>query len=170
MQQLVRHLAALPDGGAQLPTGSVLTPRCDGGETGPAGVALGTPSYRCAHAKHQMADKGGRAAVSSSCLLASCADADACSGIRQRLTCELMSGTDQDGRSVQHHACSLTGQPVCCVRGLQTLGLAALGMSSGFERLHYLLESAFDADGDLSPAFLKVRALWSSLNCRYGPR
>ncbi len=29
VQKLVRHLAALPDGGAQLPTGSVLTPRCE---------------------------------------------------------------------------------------------------------------------------------------------
>ena len=29
VQKLVRHLAALPDGCAQLPTGSVLTPRCD---------------------------------------------------------------------------------------------------------------------------------------------
>ena len=31
-------------------------------------------------------------------------------------------------------------------------------MSAGFERLHYLLESAFDADGDLNPAFLRARA------------
>ncbi len=53
-----------------------------------------------------------------------------------------------------------------CVRGLQTLGLAGLGMSWGFERLHYLLESAFDADGDLSPAFLKARRLWSPQGCR----
>jgi hypothetical protein len=30
-------------------------------------------------------------------------------------------------------------------------------MSAGFERLHYLLESAFDADGGLSPAFLRAR-------------
>ena len=44
-------------------------------------------------------------------------------------------------------------------RGLQTLGLAGLGMSSGFERLHYLLEYAFDADGDLSSAFLKACGL-----------
>ena len=42
-------------------------------------------------------------------------------------------------------------------RSLQTLGLAGLGMSAGFERLHYLLESAFDTDGDLNPAFLKAR-------------
>ena len=35
------------------------------------------------------------------------------------------------------------------------LGLQGLGSSGGFERLHYLLESAFDGD-DLSMAFKKV--------------
>ena len=59
--------------------------------------------------------------------------------------------------STCYHACELMWKAICCDRGLQTLGLAGLGMSSGFERLHYLLESAFDADSDLSPAFLKVR-------------
>jgi hypothetical protein len=42
-------------------------------------------------------------------------------------------------------------------RGLQLLGLSGLGMATGFERLHYLLASAFDADGNLTLAFLKVR-------------
>lgn len=44
-------------------------------------------------------------------------------------------------------------------RGLQLLGMAGLGMGGGFERLHYLLESAFDADGQLSIAFLRVGVL-----------
>lgn len=42
-------------------------------------------------------------------------------------------------------------------RGLQLLGMSGLGMGGGFERLHYLLESAFDADGHLSITFLRVR-------------
>ena len=42
-------------------------------------------------------------------------------------------------------------------------------MSSGFERLHYLLESAFDADGDLSPAFLKARRTVTSSTIIYHP-
>lgn len=40
-------------------------------------------------------------------------------------------------------------------RSLQLLGLSTLGFSHGFERLHYMLESAFDADGNLSQRFLK---------------
>lgn len=40
--------------------------------------------------------------------------------------------------------------------GLQSLGLSTLGGSEGFERLHYLLEAAFDSEGNLSPAFLTV--------------
>ncbi len=36
--------------------------------------------------------------------------------------------------------------------------MGGLGMTTGFERLHYLLESAFDADGHLSITFLKVTA------------
>lgn len=48
-------------------------------------------------------------------------------------------------------------------RGLQLLGMAGLGMGGGFERLHYLLESAFDPDGHLSITFLRVgQALHSS--------
>ena len=43
-------------------------------------------------------------------------------------------------------------------RGLQLLGMAGLGMGSGFERLHYLLESAFNCDGQLSISFLRVCA------------
>ena len=41
-------------------------------------------------------------------------------------------------------------------RGLQLLGLAGLGSGGGFERLHYLLERAFDGP-DISLAFLRVR-------------
>lgn len=40
-------------------------------------------------------------------------------------------------------------------RSFQLLGLHTLGFSQGFERLHFLLESAFDAEGDLSQRFLK---------------
>lgn len=45
-------------------------------------------------------------------------------------------------------------------RGLQLLGLSGLGMATGFERLHYLLASAFDADGNLTLAFLKDCEAW----------
>ncbi len=45
-------------------------------------------------------------------------------------------------------------------RTFQMLGLQGLGSSGGFERLHYLLESAFDGP-DLSMAFMKVM-LWPS--------
>lgn len=45
-------------------------------------------------------------------------------------------------------------------RGLQLLGLRGLGMATGFERLHYLLASAFDADGNLTLAFLKECEAW----------
>lgn len=31
-----------------------------------------------------------------------------------------------------------------------------LGSGGGFERLHYLLDSFFDADGEITPAFIKV--------------
>ena len=40
-------------------------------------------------------------------------------------------------------------------RTFQMLGLQGLGSSGGFERLHYLLEAAFDGE-DLSMAFMKV--------------
>lgn len=43
-------------------------------------------------------------------------------------------------------------------RGLQLLGLSGLGMGGGFERLHYLLETAFDTNGELSIGFLRVRS------------
>lgn len=43
-------------------------------------------------------------------------------------------------------------------RGLQGLGLTGLGQGTGFERLHYLLERAFDGD-ELSYAFKKVGIL-----------
>lgn len=49
-----------------------------------------------------------------------------------------------------HHVC----MPPC--RGLQLLGMSGLGMGGGFERLHYLLESTFDPDGQLSITFLRV--------------
>lgn len=49
-------------------------------------------------------------------------------------------------------------------RGLQLLGMAGLGMGGGFERLHYLLESAFDADGHLSITFLRGYEAWISFD------
>lgn len=47
-------------------------------------------------------------------------------------------------------------------RLLQTLGLSGLGSGGGFERLHYLLESFFDAEGDMTPAFAKGFESWQS--------
>ncbi|KAK9837535.1 hypothetical protein WJX84_012436 [Apatococcus fuscideae] len=44
-------------------------------------------------------------------------------------------------------------------RTFQMLGLQGLGSSGGFERLHYLLETAFDGP-DLSMAFLKGFETW----------
>lgn len=43
--------------------------------------------------------------------------------------------------------------PACS--SLQLLGLQSLGFSHGFERLHYLLEAAWDGD-ELSHKFKKV--------------
>jgi len=40
-------------------------------------------------------------------------------------------------------------------RSFQLLGLGCLGFSNGFERLYYMLEGAFDVDGNLSYKFLK---------------
>lgn len=45
-------------------------------------------------------------------------------------------------------------------RGFQLLGLSGLGSGGGFERLHYLVERAFDGP-DLSLAFLRVCLLCS---------
>ena len=45
------------------------------------------------------------------------------------------------------------------------LGLQGLGSSGGFERLHFLLESAFDGP-DLSMAFIKVILLQADLACK----
>lgn len=45
-------------------------------------------------------------------------------------------------------------------RALQLLGLTTLGMCGGFERLHFMLESFFDEEGDVNPAFTKVLVLW----------
>lgn len=45
-------------------------------------------------------------------------------------------------------------------RALQLLGLSGLGSSGGFERLHYLLESFFDGDGDMSPFFSRTFESW----------
>ena len=42
-------------------------------------------------------------------------------------------------------------------RALQLLGLSGLGSVGGFERLHFLLERAFDGD-DISSVFLNVSA------------
>ena len=44
---------------------------------------------------------------------------------------------------------------ILSTRGLQSLGLLGLGTVGGFERLHYLLERAWDGP-DLSLVFLKV--------------
>ena len=40
-------------------------------------------------------------------------------------------------------------------KSFQLLGISCLGFATGFERLNYLLESAFDVDGHLSYKFLK---------------
>ena len=40
-------------------------------------------------------------------------------------------------------------------RSFQLLGLSCLGFSNGFERLYYMLENAFDVEGNLSYKFLK---------------
>ena len=40
-------------------------------------------------------------------------------------------------------------------RSFQALGLGGLGFSLGFERLHYMLDTAFDGD-QLSHRFMKV--------------
>ncbi|KAI8467667.1 MAG: Alpha/Beta hydrolase protein [Monoraphidium minutum] len=45
-------------------------------------------------------------------------------------------------------------------RAFQLLGLSGLGSSGGLERLHYLLESFFDADGDMSPFFARSFEGW----------
>jgi len=45
-------------------------------------------------------------------------------------------------------------------RAFQTLGLSGLGSGGGFERLHYLLESFFDGDDDVNPAFIKAFESW----------
>lgn len=48
---------------------------------------------------------------------------------------------------------------VLCIggcRSFQALGLAGLGFSQGFERLHYLLDIAFDGE-QLSHRFKKAR-------------
>ncbi|GLC38628.1 hypothetical protein PLESTB_000454000 [Pleodorina starrii] len=47
-------------------------------------------------------------------------------------------------------------------RLLQTLGLSGLGTGGSFERLHYLLDSFFDADGEMTPAFAKGFESWQS--------
>ena len=55
----------------------------------------------------------------------------------------------------------LSDESLLTVEGLQTLGLQNLGTAEGFERLHYLLERAFDCDGNLSPVFLAVSSCQS---------
>ncbi|GFR40817.1 hypothetical protein Agub_g1439 [Astrephomene gubernaculifera] len=47
-------------------------------------------------------------------------------------------------------------------RLLQTLGLSGLGSGGGFERLHFLLDGFFDAEGDMNPAFGKAFESWQS--------
>ncbi|PNW85587.1 hypothetical protein CHLRE_03g193700v5 [Chlamydomonas reinhardtii] len=47
-------------------------------------------------------------------------------------------------------------------RLLQTLGLSGLGSGGGFERLHYLLDGFFDAEGHMTPAFAKAFDAWHS--------
>jgi pimeloyl-ACP methyl ester carboxylesterase len=52
-------------------------------------------------------------------------------------------------------------------RAFQLLGLSALGFAHGFERLHFLLEAAFDSDepsAPLSHAFLKAFDSWISFD------
>lgn len=51
-------------------------------------------------------------------------------------------------------------------RGLQLLGLSGLGSGGGFERLHYLLERAFDGR-DISLVFLRVQALRTAVHAHH---
>lgn len=45
-------------------------------------------------------------------------------------------------------------------RAFQLLGLSGLGSGGGFERLHYLLESFFDDDDEMTPGFAKSFESW----------
>lgn len=45
-------------------------------------------------------------------------------------------------------------------RAFQMLGLAGLGSGGGFERLHYLLESFFDDEGEATPSFCRGFESW----------
>ena len=55
-------------------------------------------------------------------------------------------------------------------RSLQLLGCLGLGYAGGFDRLHYLLESAFDGNR-LSYRFLKVtRSLTPVTSCSPSPK
>ncbi|GIL86949.1 hypothetical protein Vretimale_15518 [Volvox reticuliferus] len=47
-------------------------------------------------------------------------------------------------------------------RLFQTLGLSGLGTGGSFERLHYLLDSFFDADEEMTPAFARSFESWQS--------
>ncbi|KAK9800746.1 hypothetical protein WJX73_004303 [Symbiochloris irregularis] len=55
----------------------------------------------------------------------------------------------------------LPGGGILSPRGFQLLGLAGLGSGGGFERLHYLLERAFDGP-DISHTFLRACENWFS--------
>lgn len=55
--------------------------------------------------------------------------------------------------------CAAAATLLLC-RSFQTLGLAGLGFSQGFERLHYLLDTAFDGD-QLSHRFKKASIVWA---------
>ena len=67
VQKLVRHLAALPDGSAQLPAGSVLTPRCDRGERGRLAL-LPDRCPLCLQSGRKPRAAPGDAAVCSTCM------------------------------------------------------------------------------------------------------
>ncbi|GAB4861670.1 hypothetical protein Ancab_036923 [Ancistrocladus abbreviatus] len=65
---------------------------------------------------------------------------------------------------------SLPSGGILTPKGLQTLGLTGLGSSCGFERLHYMLEAAWDpvivpgAEKRLSYYFLNAFERWSSFD------
>ena len=90
-------------------------------------------------------------AVSKSCILASIKESiqDRMLHWAEGMPCRFWPAEFCDWKVTSH-----CGETPC--RGLQLLGMSGLGMGGGFERLHYLLESAFDPDGQLSITFLRV--------------
>ncbi|KAG2483829.1 hypothetical protein HYH03_017352 [Edaphochlamys debaryana] len=57
---------------------------------------------------------------------------------------------------------ALPGGSLLTPRLFQTLGLSGLGTGGSFERLHYLLDSFFDGEGNMTPSFAKAFESWHS--------